>query len=187
MATIDRGDSHFDDAGGWPQACAHMGVFLAWAARRGLAAPSHTNQLARLTAAPGAYVAGACDTKLLPDDFSAREPLIRSLYTAYLPYYASLVAAELGSAYVLGLDDPLLATLDRFLDRELARLAPELLRPATAPEPPPEPAAPEWVEHRKFGRGRVVARARDGERERVTVEFDSVGRKTILAEFLTAG
>ena len=87
MLTIDRGDSHYDDAGGWAEACFHIGLFLHWATRRGLAAPRHAARIEQLSRAPGAYVVQACDGKLLPDDFDAAESLIRTLYGAYLPHY----------------------------------------------------------------------------------------------------
>jgi hypothetical protein len=190
MVTLDRGDAHLDDAGGWPEACAHMGVFLAWAARRGLAAPEHVERLAQLRATPGAYLVRRCDTKLFASDFVADERLIRTLYSHYLPHYANLVRDRMGSSYVLGLDDALLATIDAFLDDELGRLAPEHRSPEPrTPEPLAQRAEPTppttRVRHPKFGLGVVLARVRDGRRERVTVEFEAVGRKTILAEFLT--
>ena len=34
--SIDRGDSHFGDAGSWEKACRHMALFLCWSFERGL-------------------------------------------------------------------------------------------------------------------------------------------------------
>jgi hypothetical protein len=32
--SIDRGDSHFEDAGTWEKACRHIALFLWWAVER---------------------------------------------------------------------------------------------------------------------------------------------------------
>ena len=55
-----------------------------------------------------------------------------------------------------------------------------------APEPPStgaeelELAAGDWVSHRRWGEGRVVAVTDPGRDATVTVEFPSVGRKKLL-------
>ena len=188
MSTIDRGDSHYEDAGGWPEACYHMGVFLHWAARRGLAAPSHAGRVDLLAAAPGAYIVKACDTKLLPDDFSANEALIRTLYAHFLTHYGALVSSALGKQYAMGLDDELLAKIERALDRDLRRLAPDrsVFEPAS-PLPtaaPIEASAPRRVRHPKFGVGEVTETWTDGGRQKVRVTFESVGPRTLLARFV---
>lgn len=187
MITIDRGDSHYDAAGGWAEACHHIGVFLHWAVRRGLASPWHAERVERLAAAPGAYVVQACDAKLLPSDFSAGEPLIRALYGRFLPYYGRHVREAMATEYVLGLDPELLAKIERALDRELRRLAPDRLEPGPLEPVASEPAeaaapAPQRVRHAKFGVGEVVETSTDG--EKVTVDFETVGRKTLLARFV---
>lgn len=191
MSTIDRGDSHYDAAGGWPEACYHIGVFLHWAVRRGLASPSHAEHVDRLAAAPGAYVVQACDAKLLPDDFSADEALIRALYSQFLSHYSRIVRDAMATDYVLGLDDELLAKIGRALDRELRKLAPDrpVHEPGVVASPPPasepvEPPAPRRVRHPKFGVGEVVEMWTDGGREKVTVDFESVGQKTLLASYV---
>lgn len=190
MATIDRGDAHFEDAGDWPEACYHMGVFLLWAARRGLAAREHVGQLARLAAAPGDYVVDACDTKLLPDDFTASETVIRELYDEFLAHFGNLVVTKTSRAYVVGLDAELLASVDRFLDRELQRLAPKLasrgpaLGPGGLPPTIRESTSIRRVRHAKFGRGVIVGESTEGGRARVTVDFVGIGRKTLLASFV---
>lgn len=224
MITLDRGDSHYADAGGWIEACYHLGVFLRWAMRRGLAAASHVERAEMLIAAPGAYVVKACDGKLSLDDFATDEWLIRSLYGRFLPRYGRLVHAAVGTEYVGGLDDALVAQIERELDRDLRRLRPESVRSseATPAEVPstaatsddahatqrtpreatvdahpadatavdtselPSTTSPSRrrVRHPKFGVGEVVATWREGGREKVTVEFEGVGRKTLLASFV---
>jgi len=186
--SIDRGDSHFGDAGGWVEACYHIGVFLHWAARRGLASPAHTGQLERIAAAPGAYLVRVCDAKLLANDFTASESLIRALYGEFLPYYGRLVQEAMGTEYVLGLDPELLAKIDRTLDRALLRVAPERAAPPTPAvviaTPTVPQATPQRVRHPKFGIGQLLETSTEGGTAKVTVEFESVGRKVLLARFV---
>jgi len=205
LSTIDRGDSHYADAGGWLEACYHLGVFLRWAVRRGLAAASHVEQAKSLSESPGAYVVQQCDGKLLIDDFCTDAWLVQSLYGRFLPRYARRVHQALGTEYVAGLDDALVREIERELDRDLQRL-----RPATTAEggkSPAEPSGaasvastasvasvasgssgptptPRRVRHPKFGEGVVVATTHEGGRERVTVEFEGSGRRTLLASFV---
>lgn len=175
MATIERGDAHIADAGDWPEAY-QMGVFLLWAARHGIAAPDHVEQLTRLAAAPAAYVVNACDGKLLPGDFAAGETVIRHVYERFLADFCDVVVSEASRADFVGLDPELLASIDRFLDREAQRFAPELIAGDAAV------AGGQRVRHAKFGLGVLVAESReDGT---VTVEFDEVGRKLLVARFV---
>ena len=80
---IDRGDSHYDDAGSWEKACRHMALFLWWAAERGLASDEH--DVASLRENATKHFIEQCDTKLWDEDlndegnaFASRE------YEAYL-------------------------------------------------------------------------------------------------------
>ena len=61
--SIDRGDSHYGDAKTWERACRHIGLFLWWAAERGLASEEH--ELEEVRSDPTAHFISACDTKLL--------------------------------------------------------------------------------------------------------------------------
>ena len=183
-STLDRGDAHFQDAGGWPEACTHMGVFLAWAAKRGLASEDHQSQRARLSAAPGSYVVGECDTKLTPDDFSPEAAVfIRRIYDRYLPHYSNEVVSETGEAYVLGLDESIVARLEDFLDLQLKALAPKAFV-GVAPPAAPAAAEPKRVVHAKFGEGVIVAEEGDGEQRKLTIDFEDSGRRTLLARFV---
>ena len=65
--SIDRGDSHYDDAQSWERACRHIGLFLWWAAERGLASEDH--DAAEAAKQPTQYFISQCDTKLWDEDF----------------------------------------------------------------------------------------------------------------------
>ncbi len=87
MTTIDRGDSHYEYADDWATACRHIGWFLLWAAQRGLATVDHQSRVAEIAAAPGDYVRGVCDGKLLARDLTADGAAFASRsYDAYLRY-----------------------------------------------------------------------------------------------------
>ena len=80
--SIDRGDSHFGDAGSWEKACRHMGLFLAWAMECGLASEDHEGEDA---SSPTEYFIGACDTKLTDEDFSDEgNAFVDAAYEDYL-------------------------------------------------------------------------------------------------------
>ncbi len=80
---IDRGDSHYDDAGSWERACRHIGLFLWWAAERGLASEDH--ELASLRANATQHVIDHCDTKLWDEDLTDEgNAFATSEYDAYL-------------------------------------------------------------------------------------------------------
>lgn len=182
-ATLDRGDAHYGDAGGWAPACYHMGVFLRWAIARGLANAEHRSNRAELEHAPGAYVARTCDAKLTPDDFDdVAQPLIRRLYDRYLPHYSNVVVSATGRAYGVALDEGVVAELEAFLDTRL-----RVLRPRTASETAEAmvEAAPHRVTHPTFGAGTVVGPMPSGDAAKITVDFDDAGRKTMLARFVT--
>jgi hypothetical protein len=80
---IDRGDYHLEDAKTWERACRHIGLFLWWAAERGLASEEHDAKAA--AANPTKYFINSCDTKLwnedLTDDGNA---FAEAEYDAYL-------------------------------------------------------------------------------------------------------
>lgn len=65
---IDRGDSHYDDAGSWERACRHIGLFLWWAAERGLASEHHDPKKIREN--PTEHFISQCDTKLYDEDMT---------------------------------------------------------------------------------------------------------------------
>jgi hypothetical protein len=68
--SIDRGDSHFEDAGSLEKACRHIALFLWWAVERGLGGEVHKD-LKLIRKAPTKYFIGACDCKLWEEDFNA--------------------------------------------------------------------------------------------------------------------
>ena len=81
--SIDRGDSHFDDAGTWEKACRHIGLYLAWAAERGLASDDHDAK--DVAKSPTQHFIAMCDTKLWEDDFNeAGLAFTNAWYTSYL-------------------------------------------------------------------------------------------------------
>jgi hypothetical protein len=81
--SIDRGDSHFADAKTWSRACRHIGLFLWWAAERGLA--SDEVDAKACAKAPTKYFITHCDTKLWDDDFTSEgHAFARAEYDAYL-------------------------------------------------------------------------------------------------------
>lgn len=67
---IDRGDAHLGDAKTWERACRHMGLFLWWAAERGLASENHPAQEVRLN--PTQHFLDHCDAKLWEEDLNER-------------------------------------------------------------------------------------------------------------------
>lgn len=80
--SIDRADDHLHDAKTWPRACRHVGLFLWWAAERGLASERHDPDEVRR--APTEYF-GACDGKLLERDLTEQGNTFASRwYRAYL-------------------------------------------------------------------------------------------------------
>lgn len=95
--SIDRGDAHFGDAKTWERASRHIGLFLWWAAERGLASDDH--ELTEVRANPTQYFIDACDTKLWDQDLTAEgNAFAQSDYGAYLD--------EVGAyAKVLGVGD----------------------------------------------------------------------------------
>lgn len=81
--SIDRGDSHFADAKTWNRACRHIGLFLWWAAERGLA--SDEVDAKACAKAPTKYFITNCDTKLWDDDLTTEgQAFAKAEYDAYL-------------------------------------------------------------------------------------------------------
>ncbi|HEY5934658.1 MAG TPA: hypothetical protein VIU61_08485 [Kofleriaceae bacterium] len=81
--SIDRGDSHFADAKTWNRACRHIGLFLWWAAERGLA--SDEVDAKACAKAPTKYFITHCDTKLWDDDLTTEgQAFAKAEYDAYL-------------------------------------------------------------------------------------------------------
>lgn len=97
LMSIDRGDAHVGDAKTWQRACRHMGLFLWWAAERGLAAETHELESIRLD--PTEHFICACDAKLWEEDLNERgNAFALQAYGAYLD--------EVGAyARVLGVGD----------------------------------------------------------------------------------
>jgi hypothetical protein len=74
-------------------------------------------------------------------------------------------------------DDPIV--------REIVAPRSEPLRPLPKPPPPPPPPAQpaeRFVRHPTFGRGRVIEQRDD----KLVIEFESAGKKTLLARFVVA-
>lgn len=91
---IDRGDSHFDDAGTYERACRHIALFLWWAAERGLASDLHNAKT--VARAPTQHFISECDTKLCDEDFSDEgNAFAKAAYSAYLDE-VSAYAGRLG-------------------------------------------------------------------------------------------
>ncbi len=115
---IDRGDYHVDSAGSIELACRHIGLYLWWAAERGLASTAHDP--AEVAQGPTGYFIRICDAKLWDEDFND-EGLA---FTGFV--YESYLGELSRYARELGVDDyqvPQTAELkDQFfgwLDRKL--------------------------------------------------------------------
>jgi len=90
--SIDRGDSHVGDAGTWNRACRHIGLFLWWAAARGLA--SDEVDAKAIAKAPTKYFISHCDTKLWDEDFTTEgRAFAAAEYDAYLHAVAAYARA----------------------------------------------------------------------------------------------
>lgn len=180
MVSIDRGDSHFADAGTWQKACLHMGIFFDWAVRNGLGSADHTVHRERIRHTPTAYVLSACDAKLWPEDFCVPETVIRQLYSTYLSRFGGDVS------YRESASQDTIDAVETFLNHEARRLAKtnQALNDKLSPKQnEPETTPPETVVHAKFGKGIVVMRAD----ERALIRFDSGEDRMILTRFLTFG
>jgi hypothetical protein len=117
--SIDRGDSHFDDAGNWEQACRHIGLFLWWAANRGLASEEHGPDA--MAENPTEYFIANCDTKLWRDDFNDEgNAFAEAEYDAYLGAVSAYARSIGVGDYEIPTDrattDHFFAWLDRRLD-----------------------------------------------------------------------
>lgn len=81
--SIDRGDSHWGDAKSWEKACRHIGLFLWWAAERGLASELHDAE--KMRSAPTQWFIRQCDTKLTNEDLSDDgNAFAKAVYEDYL-------------------------------------------------------------------------------------------------------
>lgn len=91
---IDSGDYHMEDAQTWERACRHIGLFLWWAAERGLTTDDHHPAMLRCGAT--AHVILQCDTKLIDEDLNeAGNAYAAAAYDDYLGEVARY-ASELG-------------------------------------------------------------------------------------------
>lgn len=116
--SIDRGDSHFDDAGSWEKACRHMGLFLAWAMERGLASADHEGEDA---SSATAYFIAACDTKLTDEDFGDEgNAFVAASYEDYLGEVSAYAGALCVGDYDLSEDATTAAHFHAWLDAALA-------------------------------------------------------------------
>ena len=121
--SIDRGDWHWEDAGSWEAACRHIGLFLLWAAERGLADDAHHPTAMR--ADPTKYFIGACDTKLIDDDLTEEgAAFARVAYTEYLSAYAKIAEGQGAPTYAAEDTAELRLELFDWLDDRLARWRP---------------------------------------------------------------
>jgi hypothetical protein len=81
--SIDRGDSHIEDAKTWNKACRHIALYLLWASERGLAGKDVDH--AALRKSPVKYFMDHCDTKLWNEDFNEEGIAVaEAIYTKYL-------------------------------------------------------------------------------------------------------
>ena len=116
--SIDRGDSHFDDAGSWEKACRHMGLFLAWAMARGLASEDHAGEDA---SSATEYFIGACDTTLTDDDFTDDgNAFVAAVYEDYLGEVSAYAGQRGVGDYELAEDATTKAHFETWLDAALA-------------------------------------------------------------------
>jgi hypothetical protein len=116
--SIDRGDSHFDDAGSWEKACRHMGLFLAWAMDRGLASEDHAGEDATSATA---YFIEACDTKLTDEDFTPDgNAFVEVAYEDYLGEVSAYAGALGVGDYDIAEDATTKAHFSAWLDARLA-------------------------------------------------------------------
>jgi hypothetical protein len=81
--SIDRGDSHYGDAGTWERACRHIGLFLWWAAERRLASEDHDAKKAGQD--PTLTFISQCDTKRWNEHLTKEgNAFAEARYDAYL-------------------------------------------------------------------------------------------------------
>ncbi|MBX3252315.1 MAG: hypothetical protein KF901_34395 [Myxococcales bacterium] len=115
---IDRGDSHFDDAGTWERACRHIGLFLWWAAGRGLASEEHDPSA--LAEDPTQYVISECDTKLWNEDLSDEgNAFAEAAYDAYLGEVSAYAKSLRVGDYDIPANAATKAHFSLWLDRRL--------------------------------------------------------------------
>ena len=140
--SIDRGKYHYEDAGNWQNACRHIGVFVAWAARQGLLdREQHPEAAETIEIDPTTYVIDKLDCSLLEDDLTAEGLAFASAeYNRYLREY-NTCAVDLGLAVYTVPDHKLDTYLFRWLDDQLASWRADG-SPVPPPAPPPAPVDP---------------------------------------------
>ena len=134
--SIDRGDSHFEDAGTWNKACRHIALYLWWAVERGLGGEEHVD-LAPIRKAPTKYFIGACDCKLWDVDFNAEG--VAFAEAMYSPYCVEVerYAKKLGiDDYAVKENAATAAHFFAFLDNKLATWRTKAPSPAKAKAKP---------------------------------------------------
>jgi hypothetical protein len=121
--SIDRGDSHYGDAGSWEKACRHIALFLWWAFERGLG-DNEVNEIdvAEMAKDPTKTFIAQCDTKLWGEDLTDEgQAFAAAEYKDYLGAVAAR-ARELGVGdYDIPEDDATKAWFFDWLDQRLAR------------------------------------------------------------------
>jgi hypothetical protein len=150
--SIDRGDSHWEDAGTWERACRHIALFLWWAAEHNLASEDHDPKV--MAKDPTGHFIGMCDTKLWNDDFT--EDGVAFAEDAYSDYLVEVEAY----AQRLGVGDyeiPENATTQQhffaWLDARFAAYRSESGNPK--PKKPPPAAA---VKPKRAAKAKAVAK-----------------------------
>lgn len=118
--SLDRGDAHYDDAGNWPRACRHIGLFLWWAADRGVAAIQHDP--AKMKADPTGYFIDACDSKLQEDDLNNEgKAFARARYGLYVEAVATFARDHEMGTYDIPHGDATTTWFFAWLDAELRK------------------------------------------------------------------
>jgi hypothetical protein len=120
--SIDRGDSHYHDAGSWEKACRHIALFLWWAFERGLGS-NEVNEidLVEMAKAPTKTFITRCDTKLYGEDFNEEgQAFAADEYKAYLKAVSKRAHELAVSDYEIPENDETRKWFFDWLDKRLA-------------------------------------------------------------------
>jgi hypothetical protein len=115
---IDRGDWHYEEAGDWQRACWHIGLYLWWAAERGLASEEISAKAAAQD--PTNYFIRHCDAKLWDEDMNDEGVAFAdACYRDYLKAVSAYAKQREVGDYEIPDDEQSRAWLFEWLDRRL--------------------------------------------------------------------